>query len=72
VIPDDPNPPVRPSGVRLGTPACTTRGMGEGEMRAIAGWIVRTLRAPGDEATIERTRAETKALCRRYPVPGIG
>jgi len=71
VIPDDPLPPVRPSGVRLGTPACTTRGMGEADMRAIAGWMVKTLRAPDDDATITRTRAETEALCRRYPVPGI-
>jgi len=72
VIPDDPLPPVRPSGVRLGTPACTTRGMGEDDMRAIAGWIARTLRAPDDAGEITRTRAETEALCRRYPVPGIG
>jgi len=71
VIPDDPLPPVRPSGVRLGTPACTTRGMGEDDMRAIAGWMVKTLRAPDDEAAVAKTRAETEALCRRYPVPGI-
>jgi glycine hydroxymethyltransferase len=71
VIPDDPRPPVRPSGVRLGTPACTTRGMGEDDMRAIAGWMVKTLRAPDDEAAVAKTRAETEALCRRYPVPGI-
>jgi glycine hydroxymethyltransferase len=71
VIPDDPLPPVRPSGVRLGTPACTTRGMGEADMRAIAGWIVKTLRAPDDEAATAKTLAETKSLCRRYPVPGI-
>ena len=71
VIPDDPLPPVRPSGVRLGTPACTTRGMGEADMRAIAGWIAKTLRAPDDEALTAKTRAETESLCRRYPVPGI-
>jgi len=45
--------------------------MGEDDMRRIAGWIVRTLRAPDDEAAIARTRAETEALCRSYPVPGI-
>jgi glycine hydroxymethyltransferase len=71
VIPDDPLPPVRPSGVRLGTPACTTRGMNEDDMRRIAGWIVGVLRAPGDEAATARMRAESQALCRRYPVPGI-
>ncbi|HEX3407593.1 MAG TPA: serine hydroxymethyltransferase [Caulobacteraceae bacterium] len=71
VIPDDPLPPVRPSGVRLGTPACTTRGMDEADMRRIAEWIVETLRAPKDEAAITRMKAESEALCRRYPVPGI-
>jgi glycine hydroxymethyltransferase len=71
VIPDDPLPPVRPSGVRLGTPACTTRGMGEADMRRIAAWMVAALRAPGDEAGLGRIKAETEALCRSYPVPGI-
>jgi len=71
VIPDDPLPPVRPSGVRLGTPACTTRGMGEDDMRRIAGWLVSALRAPKDEAALAKTKAETEAFCRRFPVPGI-
>src|SRR5690606_16882785 len=43
VIPDDPNPPLRPSGIRLGTPAATTRGMREEEMRRLAAWIVEAL-----------------------------
>jgi glycine hydroxymethyltransferase len=72
VIPDDPLPPVRPSGVRLGTPACTTRGMDEGDMRRIGGWIAAALRAPDDAAALERMKNETVELCRRYPVPGIG
>src|SRR5271170_6750809 len=46
VIPDDPLPPVRPSGVRLGTPACTTRGMNEADMQRIGAWIVKALKAP--------------------------
>ncbi len=71
VIPDDPLPPVRPSGVRLGTPACTTRGMGEDDMRRIAGWIAAVLRAPEDAAATAKMKAETEALCRSYPVPGI-
>jgi glycine hydroxymethyltransferase len=71
VIPDDPLPPVRPSGVRLGTPACTTRGMGEDDMRRIAGWIAQVLRAPDDAAATEKMKAESEALCRSYPVPGI-
>jgi glycine hydroxymethyltransferase len=71
VIPDDPLPPVRPSGVRLGTPACTTRGMGEADMRRIAGWIVGALRAPDDAAGLAKMKAESEELCRSYPVPGI-
>ena len=71
VIPDDPLPPVRPSGVRLGTPACTTRGMGEADMRRIAGWIVGALRGPEDEAGLTKTQGEAEELCRSYPVPGI-
>ena len=58
VIPDDPRPPLRPSGVRLGTPACTTRGMDEDDMARLARWIVRTLRRPEDAKEIAATRAE--------------
>jgi glycine hydroxymethyltransferase len=71
VIPDDTRPPLRPSGLRLGTPACTTRGMCEDDMARIAQWIVKTLRHPKDRAAVEATREEVKATCRRYPVPGI-
>ena len=72
VIPDDPRPPLRPSGIRLGTPACTTRGMAEGEMVLLAEWMVAVLRDPEDEALIARTHAEVMTMCRRHPVPGIG
>ena len=71
VIPDDPLPPVRPSGVRLGTPACTARGMDEADMRQIAGWIVEALKVREDEAALAKLKGESEALCRRYPVPGI-
>src|SRR5271169_6379104 len=71
LIPDDPRPPLRPSGLRLGTPACTTRGMNEDDMARIAKWIDRTLRRPEDASAIAATRAEVKAMCRSYPVPGI-
>jgi glycine hydroxymethyltransferase len=71
IIPDDPRPPLRPSGVRLGTPACTTRGMTEDDMRQIARWMVETLRAPNDAAATEKRHAAVREMCRRYPVPGI-
>ena len=71
IIPDDPRPPLRPSGVRLGTPACTTRGMDEDDMRAIAKWMVATLRAPEDAVATQKTHAAVREMCRRYPVPGI-
>lgn len=71
VIPDDPNPPLRPSGIRLGTPACTTRGMGTDDMKAIAGWMDQILRAPEDAALTEKLLAASKEMCRRYPVPGL-
>lgn len=71
IIPDDPNPPLRPSGIRLGTPAATTRGMKEDEMRRIAGWIVKALRNYQDEALLAGLRAEVEGFCSQYPVPGI-
>jgi glycine hydroxymethyltransferase len=71
VIPDDPRPPLRPSGVRLGTPACTTRGMGEDDMTRLGGWIVSALRGHNDPAALERLAGEVKAFCRAFPVPGL-
>lgn len=71
VIPDDPLPPLRPSGIRLGTPACTTRGMVEADMKRIAGWIVQALRAPGDQALLDRLAGEVREHCRRFPVPAL-
>lgn len=71
VIPDDPHPPLRPSGIRLGTPACTTRGMDEVAMRRIADWIVQALRAPQDEALLGKLAGEVKELARGYPIPAL-
>jgi glycine hydroxymethyltransferase len=71
-IPDDPRPPKLTSGVRLGTPAVTTRGLGTAEMDALAGWIDRVLTAKGDEAAIAGVRREVIAMCERFPMPGAG
>jgi len=71
IIPDDPNPPLRPSGVRLGTPAATTRGMGEDDMRRLAGWMVSALKNHGDEAKLTSIRGEVEEMCTQFPVPGI-
>jgi glycine hydroxymethyltransferase len=66
-IPFDERPPMKASGIRLGTPACTTRGMREGEMRQIGRWIAQVLRDPSDE-TIEQVRGEVMELCQQFPV----
>jgi glycine hydroxymethyltransferase len=71
IIPDDPNPPLRPSGIRLGTPAATTRGMNEDEMRRLAGWMVSALRNHADESTLSSVRGEVQEMCLQFPVPGI-
>jgi glycine hydroxymethyltransferase len=71
VIPDDPNPPLRPSGIRLGTPAATTRGMGEPEMRRIAAWLVEALREHGSPPRLAELRREVEQFCCAFPVPGL-
>jgi glycine hydroxymethyltransferase len=71
VIPDDPRPPLRPSGIRLGTPALTTRGMKEGEMAQVAEWMVEALRAHGSPTRLAELHEHIRALCRRFPVPGL-
>ncbi len=71
VIPDDPRPPLKPSGIRLGTPALTTRGMKEAEMKQVAAWMIAALRAPTDETKLRDLHGEVRALCARFPVPGL-
>lgn len=71
IIPDDPNPPLRPSGIRIGTPAATTRGMKEADMQKLADWIVACLQNPDDEENLSRIRSEVETFCQGFPVPGI-
>jgi glycine hydroxymethyltransferase len=67
-IPNDPEKPMVTSGVRLGTPAMTTRGFGEAQVRATAHLIADVLDAPHDEARIAQVRAKVAALTREFPV----
>jgi glycine hydroxymethyltransferase len=68
-VPSDPRPPRVASGLRLGSPAATTRGFREPEMRQVASWIDRVLGTSGDEGECRRVRDEVAALCERFPVP---
>jgi glycine hydroxymethyltransferase len=67
-IPFDQNPPMTASGIRIGTPAVTTRGMGETEMDQIGDFIARVLAAPDDDRTIGMVRTEVQRLCRKFPL----
>ncbi len=69
MIPYDPRKPMDPSGIRIGTPALTTRGMKEPEMRQIARWITDVLAKPGDDDLISRVRGSVRELCEEFPVP---
>ena len=72
-IPFDKNPPMVASGVRVGTPAVTTRGLREPEMEMIASFIARVLAAPDDDAVTRAVRADVEALCRKFPLyPALG
>jgi len=71
IIPDDPNPPLRPSGIRLGTPCATTRGMKEAEMKKIGNWMLEALKNHTDEAKMAELKKDVEAFCSQYPVPGI-
>jgi glycine hydroxymethyltransferase len=67
-VPNDPRPPMVTSGLRMGTPAVTTRGFREPEIERLAAWIADVLEDIADEARIDRVRGEVLELCRRFPV----
>jgi glycine hydroxymethyltransferase len=69
MIPYDERKPVDPSGIRLGTPALTTRGLGTDEMSRIAAWILRALKSPDDKGVLDTIRAEVAELADQFPVP---
>ena len=71
IIPDDPNPPLRPSGIRIGTPAATTRGMNEEHMKQLAEWMTTSLRNPENEALLSKVQSRVEEFCRQFPVPGL-
>ncbi len=69
-VPNDPRPPMVTSGIRIGTPASTTRGFREAEMVQVAGWIADVLDSQGAPEVVDRTRQAVLELCRRFPVYG--
>ena len=71
IIPDDPNPPLRPSGLRIGTPAATARGMNEEHMEQLGLWIHECLSSHDDEDHLAAVCNEVETFCQQFPVPGI-
>ena len=67
-VPNDPRSPFVTSGIRIGTPAVTTRGFGEAEVRDLAGWIADILESKGDEAVINAVKAKVETVCAKFPV----
>ncbi|MGH2717304.1 MAG: serine hydroxymethyltransferase, partial [Actinomycetota bacterium] len=70
-VPFDPRKPFDPSGIRIGTPAVTSRGMGPAEMERIAAWMDEVVSAPDDEECQSRIAGEIAEFCRAFPAPGI-
>ena len=67
-VPNDPRSPFVTSGIRIGTPAVTTRGFGELEVRELAGWIADIIDSKGDEAVINAVKAKVEVVCAKFPV----
>jgi len=70
-VPFDPRKPFDPSGIRIGTPALTSRGMGVAEMTRLGDWIHAVVSAPDDDAQLARIAADISALCADFPAPGV-
>lgn len=70
-VPYDPRKPFSPSGIRIGTPGVTSRGMSEGEMRQIGRWFDQVISHADDEATLKRVAGEVREMCLRFPAPGL-
>lgn len=71
MIPDDPRKPTDPSGIRIGVPAITTRGMKEKEIKQISKWINRAIENHKSKRVLKRLHKEVTKMCRKFPVPGI-
>lgn len=69
VIPDDPLPPFKPSGIRLGTPAITTRGLKEKDMELVADWMLQAIKNRNDEKELDSLSHEVKEFCLGFPLP---
>jgi glycine hydroxymethyltransferase len=69
MIPFDARKPLDPSGIRIGTPALTTRGMSTDEMKQIGAWMLEALKAPEDADRLARIRGEVSSLCGQFPIP---
>ena len=70
-VPFDPRKPFDPSGLRIGTPAVTSRGMGVAELEKLATWIDRVVTKSTDEAEIAKVASEVKEVCAKFPAPGL-
>lgn len=70
-IPNDPNPPINPSGVRFGTPAITTRGLKENEIKKIAVWINSAIEHKDEPEILDNIKEEVKQMCKNFPIPSI-
>ena len=70
-VPFDPRKPFDPSGLRIGTPSITSRGMGQPEMKQLAAWIDRVVANATDESLIAKVAGEVKELCQKFPAPGL-